>query len=211
MMLVVLVPIAVILTVAAEPVVQLVFGHGDFDAAAVELTTLAVAWYAAGTVGLGLRVIASRACYAVGDGRTPVTVAIVAMTVNLAGDLTVGVAYGVPGLAASTSASLVVGAGLLLFLLSRRHDAVDLRSLSRAGLRIAAAATASALVGTAVSGSIDAGGSAWRSLGELAVVGALMLGIYAGGLAALRGGDLTDIGSILRGRWPVHRRSRPRV
>lgn len=210
-MLVVLAPIAVVLAVAAKPVVQLVYGHGDFDAAAVNLTALAVAWYAGGTVGLGLRVIASRACYAVGDGRTPVTVAVVAMTVNLVGDLTIGVAYGVPGLAASTTASLLVGAGLLLFLLARRHDGVDLRSLSMAGLRIAVAAAASGLVGAAVAGSIDSGGSAWRSVGELAAVGALMLGTYAAGLVALRGGDLIEIGAIVRGRWPVDRRSRPRV
>jgi putative peptidoglycan lipid II flippase len=129
LMLVLLTPMVALLVIAAEPIVALVFGRGDFDATAVRLTSIAVLAYAVSAVGIGVRQIASRACFAVGDSRTPVAVATFSMVLNVVGDLTLGVAYGIPGLAASTSLSLVVGAGLLVLLLSRRHAAVSLPSV----------------------------------------------------------------------------------
>lgn len=140
-LLVLLAPVAVVLAVSAEPLVGLLLGRGEFDAAAVSLTAQAVAFYAAGLVGLALREPATRAFYAVGDTRTPTVLVAVGVLVNVVGDLTLGLRYGVPGLAASTSASLLVVGVLSVRQLGRR---VDVTGTWRCGARVAAAVAVAA-------------------------------------------------------------------
>ncbi len=145
-----LVPVTVLLVVAARPIVQVLFGRGDFDAAALATTARVAAWYAGSALGLAMRSVASHACLAVCDRRHATTVALVAMGVNVVGDLTLGVTYGVAGIALSTTASLAVAALLAVVLLARQHDGVTLPPLTATGLRLGAAATAAALAGVLV-------------------------------------------------------------
>jgi len=98
-------------------------------------------------VALGCRDVVARAFYSVGDGRTPVVVAVAAMALNAAGDLTIGRRWGIPGLAASTTVSFAVAAVVSAALLGRRHGALivgpALAGLARvAGARVTAGALA---------------------------------------------------------------------
>lgn len=200
-MLVLLAPAVAILAVAAEPIVALLFGRGDFDATAVEMTATAVAVYAVSAVAVALRSIASRACLSVGDSRTPVAVAVVTMLINVAGDLTLGVAYGIPGLAASTSVSLGVGAVLLLILLARRHGAVALGPLAAAAVRVTAAAglgaAAAVVAGTA---SVPAAAGEGLTALRTALTAVVVAAVYAGVLVAVRSPELRDTAGIVRDR-----------
>jgi len=65
-----------------QPLVQLLFGRGEFCERAVEITATALFFFSAGTVGYGLQVMLSRACFAQKDGRTPLVAAVVAIGVN---------------------------------------------------------------------------------------------------------------------------------
>lgn len=201
-MLVLLAPVVALLVVAAEPIVRLVFGRGDFGDTAVRLTSTAVVAYAVSAVGIGVRSISSRACFAVGDSRTPVLVAVVSMGVNIVGDLTLGVAYGIPGLAASTSLSLLVGALLLVVLLGRRHGAAPLRSLAvttaRVGVAAAGAGVAAAL---AVAALPFSGTGAGPDLGRLSVAGAVLGGVYVAALLAMRSSELRELVAVVRRRF----------
>ena len=141
-----LVPIAVAAIVLREPAVGLVYGRGSFDAEDVGLTADAVAFYAFGLVFLAWRELIARAFYSHGDARTPLVVALVAMAVNVAGDLTLGRAYGVAGLAGSTSLSFAVALIMLAVALERRFGSVDAGELARLGLRLTIAAGIAALV-----------------------------------------------------------------
>lgn len=206
-MLVLLAPVTALLVVAAEPIVTLVFGRGDFDDTAVRLTSIAVVGYAVSAMGLGVRVVASRASFAMGDSRMPVAVAIFSMAVNVAGDLTLGVTYGVAGLAASTSLSLLLGAVLMVVLLHRRHGAVDLRALGAATARVVAAATvaavASSIVGAVAPLPAEGTGSvASRLLLMTAVLG----GVYVTVLLALRSRELRDLVTTVRQQFDPRRR-----
>lgn len=201
-MLVILAPVVALLTVAAEPIVTLIFGRGDFDATAIRMTSIAVVGYAAGAVGLGVRVIASRACFAVGDSRSPVVIAIISMVVNVVGDLTLGVAYGIPGLAASTSASLALGAAMLVFMLGRRHQGVSLRVIMAATLRVGAAALIAGVVCVAFGlGAGQAGADTTAVIGRLALTGAVILSVYVAVLVALRSPELRDLVFVVRDRF----------
>ena len=48
-----------------------------------------------------------RASYALGDSRRPVTVLVMAMSINVVGDFTLGLTFGIAGIAASTSLSVL--------------------------------------------------------------------------------------------------------
>ena len=145
----VLTPICVVLVVAAQPLIGLVFGRGAFNEDDVTATAIALSWYAPALLALGWRQIVVRASYAIGDSRAPVVVAVIAMVVNVAGDLLLG-PPSVAGIAAATSVSLMFAAGMNLWLLHTRHRGVPLRSAGALLLRAAAATIASATAGYAV-------------------------------------------------------------
>lgn len=201
--LVALTPVAVVLAVAAGPVVELVIGRGAFDERAVRLTALAVAWYAAALVALGVRELAARACYAVGDTVTPARVAVLGMAVNVAGDLTAGRAYGVPGLAGSTTVAAFVTAAALVLALQRRHDAIRLRELVPGAVRVLAATAAAA--GIAVLLPLPGTAGTLGAAVELGVTGAVVLSSYLGILALTRSRELAEAVGIARRALPAGR------
>ena len=65
------------------PLVELLYQRGEFTARSTELVAWALLWFAAGLVGHALVEILSRAFYALHDTRTPVTVGVVAMGLNI--------------------------------------------------------------------------------------------------------------------------------
>ena len=200
----VLVPAVAGLVVAATPVVALVYGRGSFGPEAAALTATAVAWYAPGLLPLAWREVVTRAFYALGDSRTPVAVALLAMAVNLAGDLSLGLALGVPGIAASTVLSLAVAAVANTVQLSRRHRAVDghqvavaLGRLGLAGLVAAGAAAAALALAHAIAGPAPT--SAGRDAAvRLAGAGVAVAVAYVVALALLRAPEAAMLGNGLR-------------
>jgi putative peptidoglycan lipid II flippase len=139
-----LLPIAAAAVVLREPVVALVYQRGSFDAEDLSLTADAVAFYSLGLVFLAWRELIARAFYSHGDARTPMVVALVAIAVNVAGDLTLGRAYGVAGLAGSTSLSFAVALVLLAVALERRFGSLHAGALARLGMRLTISAAAAA-------------------------------------------------------------------
>lgn len=166
----VLTPLSVILVVAARPAVALVFGHGAFDTDAVSQTAAAMVWYVPALLALSCRQLIVRASYAIGDSRTPVTIALVAMVLNLIGNLVLAPIMGLAGIALATSISIGTAAVLNGWLLWRKHAAVALRPLAglvarAAGLGIVALAVGlgarhltsglpTVVVGAAVGGAV---------------------------------------------------------
>jgi putative peptidoglycan lipid II flippase len=191
-LLILVTPCVVVLTVAAEPVVALLFERGAFDAEAVRVTSLAVTGYAASLVGLALREPATRAFLSLGDSRTPVALGVLGMAVNVVGDLTLGLRFGVLGLAVSTSASLLLVAGLSLWRLRRAGDGLSLAGLGRCGAQVAVAA-ACAAVPTALLARH------WDGLGGAAAGAASCLAVYLLVLWVLRCRELRELGSAVRG------------
>jgi putative peptidoglycan lipid II flippase len=203
--LVVLVPVTAVLLVAAAPLVALLFGRGDFDPAAVDLTATAVVWYAPAVLALAWREVVVRASYAAGDTRGPLWAAIVAMVVNVVGDLTLGRIYGVAGLAVSTTLSLVVAAGLATRLLRRRHAGVAVRGMVPVLLRtgVAGAVATAAGWGVVVAVSAQLGPGAAQRSGPAALVlvgaaGAVAVAAFVGVLAGLRAPELWEGRRVLR-------------
>lgn len=205
--LVVIAPAITLLVVSSEAVVTVLFGRGDFDAEAIDMTATAVAVYAVAAAAVAVRSIASRGCLALGDSRSQVIAAVVIMVLNVAGDLTLGIAYGIPGLAASTSASMIVGAGLLVVLLQRRHRAVSARAIGATVIRVSVAAgLAGATAWRLGLTEVADGGDAAVAL-RCAAAAAVIVGVYLAVLIALRSPELREASAIVRANLP--RRSPP--
>jgi putative peptidoglycan lipid II flippase len=182
----------VVLSAAAEPVVAVLFQRGAFDGEAVQVTALAVTGYAAGLVGLALREPATRAFLSLGDSRTPVVLGVLGMVVNVVGDLTLGLRFGVLGLAVSTSLSLLLVAGLSLWRLRKAGQGLSLTGLRRCCTQVAVAA-ACAAVPTALLART------WGGLGGAAAGAASCLTVYLLALWALRCRELGELGRAVRG------------
>lgn len=114
------VPAAIGLFVLAEPLISTIFFRGEFDAADVHMTALALRAYALGLVGFSLVKILAPAFFAREDTKTPVRIALIALAVNLllsivlAWHLT-GAGFEGPhvGLAVATSVAAILNAMLL--------------------------------------------------------------------------------------------------
>ncbi len=203
-----LTPICVVLVCAAEPLVVTVFGHGGFSDADAALTAKAMVFYAPALLALGWRELVVRASYAVGDSSRPVGVAVAAMVVNVVGDLTLGLHYGITGLAASTTLSLILAAVANTWLLRRRHRAVSLRPTAALLLRsmiLACVAGCAGLVTRALV-TFDTTAGLLPALAESACIATAVLVVYAAGLRIAKAPEgrllLDSVRSLRRGRVP---------
>jgi putative peptidoglycan lipid II flippase len=82
-LLVLTLPAAVGLVVLGEPIVRLLLERGQFDAASTAATAWALGFFATGLIGHAIVEIATRAFYALKDTKTPVTLGLLAMLLNI--------------------------------------------------------------------------------------------------------------------------------
>ncbi|MEI6485428.1 MAG: murein biosynthesis integral membrane protein MurJ [Sphingomonadales bacterium] len=122
-------PAAAGLVVAAQPIVALLFEHGEFTAADTRATAWALAGFALGLPAYVLIKVLTPGFHARSDTRSPVRVALLAMLVNLVANLALIWPLGHVGIALGTALSAWVNAGALAWLLARRgHFALDARA-----------------------------------------------------------------------------------
>lgn len=146
-MLFLLTPMAVGLATLARPVVRLLYEWGEWGSASTELTAGALAFLSLGMLGYGVQIIVSRAFYAEQKGKVPLIAGAVSVLANIILCQLTMPLFGLAGLAAAASASLIIPALVLLFAAARRYHGV----LSRAALTdFAKMLAASALMGAAV-------------------------------------------------------------
>lgn len=112
--LVVCLPAAAGILVLATPIVALLFGRGEFDAAAVARTSSALVGYGLGIPFAGLVILLNRVFYATGDARTPMRIGVALVFVNAALDVALVGPLGELGLGLATSATSALTAWLLL-------------------------------------------------------------------------------------------------
>lgn len=179
-------PAAVALAISAVPLVRGVFEHGAFTAADTIGAAGALAAFAIGVPAYVLIKVLTPGFYARQDTKTPVRIALVAMLVNLIGNLATVQQFGVIGIAASTAVSAWVNAGLLYWTLHRRdHLRADSRLRAKT-LRIILASVAMGIVLFALNPILDpymVTGQITERLGALAVLCGAGAVVYA--IAAL--------------------------
>ena len=174
-------PAAAALAVAAEPVVAGLFQRGAFDAAAAAAAAGALAAYAAGLPAFVLVKVLAPGFFAREDTRTPVVVATLCLVVNVVASLSLIGPLAHVGIALASALSSWLNAGLLALALARRgHLRLDSRLRSRLPRTVAAVAAMAAGVALAVEllALWFAAGPAGRAAGLAAIV-ALGLALFA--------------------------------
>ena len=175
------IPGALALLVAAEPIIAVLFGRGAFDPHAVALSAGALRAYATGLPAFVLVKVVINGFFARGDTRTPVRVGVAAVGLNLALNLLfiVPLQHLGPPLASSLAAWANV-AGLTLVLARRGQFTADPRLLRAVGGMAAsglAMAAALAVAGAALTPALATPLLRWAALGVLVALGMTVYGV----------------------------------
>ncbi len=186
------------------PIVQVLFEHGSFDAAATAGTAEAVLFYALGLWAFaGVRIVVP-AFYAMNDTRTPVVAAAVATVANIVLNLALMRPLGHGGLALATAISAAINLAILAVLLSRRWGGLEWAGVGRVFLQAATGAILLGAVGIGVSALPIWQGPGPGTLAKILVLSAAIpaaFGVYLGAQAAMRSEELGLVWRNLAGRW----------
>jgi putative peptidoglycan lipid II flippase len=182
------VPAAVGLILVRTALFTWIYQHGSFTAGMTELAAFALFWYALGLVGHSLLEVIVRAFYALHDTRTPVSIGVAAMGLNVLFSFAFSSLFSrlgwMPhgGLALANSLATTLEMGVLVGLLSRRLGGLHGGKVLAAGGRALLGALG---MGVAVAGwlALTAGQAAGLQVLGSAILGGL---VYAGLLVAMR-------------------------
>ncbi len=125
----ILVPIMLVFVLKRTEIIRLVYERGAFGKEQTELTATALLWYSFGMLGYGLQEILNKAFYAEQNGKTPMRVSVIGITLNIAlSFIFVRVLNtGIAGLPAAASVASVFMSLIMAVLLSRRYKIFDNR------------------------------------------------------------------------------------
>lgn len=199
---VLMVPVTVILTVLSVPVIRVVYERGAFDAAATDLTGLALLIYATQLPLTVLDQVFIAAFYATRNTLTPVLVGIVGGVVYLVTALALIEPFGVFGLVAANSVQNSLHGLVLGWLLWRRLGGFGDPGLWWFGARVIIAGGLAAVVGLFLrewtSGALAPDGAAgWR---VLLLSGAAITVAYTGSLTLLRVPEVRQLARVVHSR-----------
>jgi len=197
LMLMLNVPAMIGLVVLAGPIVALIYERGQFTPADTAATAAALMFYAPGLLGYSAVKIASPTFYALRDSRTPVTVSLISVALNLALNLMLVRVMGYQGLALGTAIAALFNAGTLLWLLRRRIGGLDDRRTVMSLLKITAASAVMAVVALAASGwlaeAVPGEGTLSKALRVFGAIAAATLALAASA-RLLRVEEFTEAG-----------------
>jgi putative peptidoglycan lipid II flippase len=169
-------PAAVGLATLGEPIMRLIYEHGRFGPADTHASAAALAAYAFGLPGYSAMKVVQPAYVAMGDAKTPMFTALVAVALNI------GLNYlfvrvlqvGHVGLALSTSLMATGNVLALIVLLEWRNPSLKRRRLAGQMLRIALACAAMGVVAVSGYSALQRRGLATGSRGALAELAVLL-------------------------------------
>ena len=182
-----LVPASIVSAVLAEPIVRLVYERGAFTEADVTVVAACLAAFSLGLVFNGWMLMLTRGFYGLQSNWIPTGVAVGTLVLNAVLDVSL-YRVGIWGIPLATSLANIVGAGLLVFLLRRRVDGLDLVRVMGVIVRVTVASIALGAVAFGVWDAIDRalGRSVGAQIVSLCVSLALGLLVYLGACRLLR-------------------------
>ncbi len=139
-----------VMMVLRRHVVTLLFGYGEFDERAIDVTANTLLFFLISLAAHSMIAILARAFYAGQDTRTPVIAAILSVVVNVVVSLTTVGTLGLSGLALGIALGGWFEAGLLTVLLWQRTPGIDIGSFGRALVEFAIGALLAGIAAVAV-------------------------------------------------------------
>ncbi len=141
----VVIPMTAGLVVMARPLINFIYGGGEFDDFSVGITSTALAVMSLGMIGYAVQAVLSRAYFARQDGKTPLLAGIVSIVVNVLLCWLLTERFDVAGIAGASAVSFTVNGLLLALPLARRGLSFMDRRFAFDMLKIFIAAAAMAL------------------------------------------------------------------
>ncbi len=110
----------------SEPIIKIVFEHGQFTADDSRITATALFFYSFGMVGYAICEILNKSFYAIRDGKTPMFTSIAGIIVNFGSAFLFVRVFkmGIGGLALASAVSSVFMAIILLYMINRRKGGI---------------------------------------------------------------------------------------
>ncbi|HSL33641.1 MAG TPA: lipid II flippase MurJ, partial [Candidatus Limnocylindrales bacterium] len=179
----VMLPIAGLGIVLRREVVDLLFGYGGFDAAALDLTGATLMAFLIGLTAHAMIAILARAFYAQQDTMTPVLAGLTSVAVNIVLAVVLSGPLGLPGVGLAIAIGAWLEFGILLVVMKRRVRELAVRPIVLVAARsllatVAASGVAFALHGGLVLVGGDAPGKV-ELVVRMVIVGAVGLATYA--------------------------------
>jgi len=134
------------LVTLAEPIVRLLFEHGQFTPADTASTAAAVRWYALGLLGYASVRVVSPVFYAIRQSKVPVVVSLCTIGFSVVANVLLVRVMGFRGLAFGTSLAVLANGCALLVLLHRRLGGIEPQALALTFVKTVAAGSVMAAV-----------------------------------------------------------------
>jgi putative peptidoglycan lipid II flippase len=160
-----LIPASVVSAVLAEPIIRLVYQRGEFGSGQTPVVAAALAAFSLGLTFNGAMLMLNRGFFSLQSPWIPTAVALANLALNAVLDAAF-YRLGTWGIPFATSLVNIAGTGMLLVLLRRRLERIELRQTAAAVSRIVAAAAVLAAVSYAVWKGLDdaLGRALWAQL-----------------------------------------------
>ncbi|MFM9137409.1 MAG: lipid II flippase MurJ, partial [Actinomycetota bacterium] len=173
-------PAAVGMFVLAEPLVGVIFAHGNFDSAAAETTAGVVRAMSLGLGGFSVYLFVLRCFYAHNDTRTPFIINAVENALNVVLAVVLVKQYDVAGLGLAFAIAYGISAIAAIAVLDAKYD-VKLTTIARDVVTMAAGSTAMGVVVWLATASVGSnlGSGAALKVGLGVVVGVGAYGMFA--------------------------------
>ncbi|KKM16805.1 hypothetical protein LCGC14_1682160, partial [marine sediment metagenome] len=197
-----LTPAAAMLLVLSEPITQVLYQRGEFDAAQTDLVSEALFYFAFALPFAGINLVLIRAFFSLRRPWTPTLIALANLGVNAGLDALLYKSLGIGGITLSTAIVSFVTAVALAVVLRPALSGIDGRRILDSGVRILVAATllGAAAIGVreAMEGAVadDFGGG----LLIIAAAGAAGTGVYVALAYLLRVAEAGQLWALVRGR-----------
>jgi putative peptidoglycan lipid II flippase len=172
-------PASVGLILLREPIVTMLYQRGQSNLELTALIAWALLWYAAGMVGHSVLEVLTRAFYAQHDTRTPVTVGVIAMGLNVLFSLVFSALFRnigwMPhgGLALANSLATALEVTALFIMMRRRLNSINELHILRSGIQSTAGVLAMSVAVLTIL-RFFSGQSAWLLALSGIAVGALV-------------------------------------
>lgn len=109
-----LIPITIGMMVFGRSIIEIVYGRGKFDSAAISITTLALTGYSVGIFFTGIRDILNSTLFSMGKTKITTVNGIIGVIFNIILSITLSKKFGIFGVAIASSIAMIITSILLL-------------------------------------------------------------------------------------------------
>lgn len=133
--LIIAIPATIGMVLLAEPLVRIVFEHGEFDFQATTMTVGALVFYSIGLAGMSLRLFIDKIFYSLQDTKTPMINGIITVFINLVLSFVLINFMEHRGLAFATSISVSITSFYLILKLKKKLKELEIFSIIICGIK----------------------------------------------------------------------------